>query len=166
MGAVSLFAISGTSETAVSDFGCIIVCCYTERQKYTLRKASADVKLDGFVRLRVVCDFYENMSLIVTQIVVAVDNSHRVVKLQAILKSQTASRKNLKHPALVNFNAYAGRNFYAFAFFERYFHRAEKIVTGTSFCGALRQFYVLINFLGNVFFAAEFADVRIYELLF
>ena len=57
MGAVSLFAISGTSETAVSDFGRIIVCCYTERQKYALRKSCADVKFDGFVRLRVVCEF-------------------------------------------------------------------------------------------------------------
>ena len=87
------------------------------------------------------------MSFIVRIIIVTVDDTDRIVKLQTIFKSESTSRITLQHPLFFHMHPYTGRNLYRLSRCNGKINRGIEIIPGRSAGCTLWEFDSVIDFL-------------------
>ena len=87
------------------------------------------------------------MSFIIGIEIITVNDSNCIIKLQAVFKSQTASRIAFQYPFRLHFYANSGRDFHCFTWFECEFCRCKEIITRTPCCCSLWQADCFVYFL-------------------
>lgn len=88
-----LFACA--AEAAVSYIRNVVVNRDSVLNENPLTKPITGVKRYGFIFIRIICYFTEDMSLIVAVIIITVNNSHCIIHLKSEFKAESASRIQL-----------------------------------------------------------------------
>ena len=105
------------------------------------------------------------MALVLRLEIVAVDDTDRVIELKAVAETQTGARIKLKHPAVLDHDANAGRDEDGFVGDERKALGREEVVSGGTLSRAARQADLRVDRLG-LFLAAAGRNAPVTNELF
>ena len=105
--------------------------CNSEWNEDCLQKSIASLDFDRLSIVAIFCDFRKDVPLVVGVVIVAVDNPHGVVELQAMLEPKATTRQASKPPAVLHVNTNAGWDFQRTATIQREGKRCSEVVTGT-----------------------------------